>query len=424
MVIHIVKEGETLFSIAGYYGVSVSRIRSDNGLKEGERLVVGQALLITLASEKYTVKENDTLSGIASEFSVSENTLLQNNPFIITGGIYPGLEITVSFRSEKRRSIETNGYAYPHIDRFVLEKSLPYLTYLSVFSYGFRESGELIVPDDSLMLSLAEKYRAVPVMVLTTVNENGVFSTEKASALFFDKDYQRLVVDNIISAMLNKGYRVLDVDFEYVASEEKEAYIEFLSYVAERLHLNNLYLFVALAPKTYADQPGLLYEAHDYSRIGEIADNVLLMTYEWGYTYGPPMAVAPINQVRRVVAYGVSEIEADKIHMGIPNYAYDWTLPYEKGVSKAQSIGNERAITIASEYGSPILYDEAAQTPYFEYRRDGREHVVWFEDVRSINQKLLLCDEFSLSGVGYWNIMRPFAQNYMLLAVNYDIKKL
>lgn len=423
MIIHIVKTGDTLFSIADYYGVSVSRIKSDNGVESGERLVVGQALIITLPSITYTVKNDDTLSSIAARFSVSENILLQNNPFIITGGIYPGLELTVSFRSEKRREIETNGYAYPHINRFTLEKSLPYMTYLSVFSYGFKESGELIEPDDKLMLSLAEKYSSVPVMVLTTVNENGVFSTEKASALFNNKDYQSLVVDNLISAMLKKGYRVLDVDFEYVSGNEKTQYLEFLAYTAERLHQNGLYLFAALAPKTYADQPGLLYEAHDYAEVGRIADNVLLMTYEWGYTYGPPMAVAPINQVSRVIEYGVSEIEPDKIDMGIPNYAYDWTLPYEKGVSRAQSIGNERALSIASQYGAEINYDETAQTPYFEYTKDKKAHVVWFEDARSINQKLLLSDRYSLSGVGYWNIMRPFAQNYILLAVNYEIKK-
>ena len=424
MIIYTVKSGDTLFSIASYFGVSVARIKSDNAIKDGERLVVGQALIITLPSLSYTVKKGDTLSKIASRFSVSENVILQNNPSVITGGIYPGLEITISFRNEKIREIETNGYAYPHINRFVLEKSLPYLTYLSVFSYGFRESGELIVPDDKVMLSLAERYNATPVMVLTTVNENGVFSSEKASALFKNKNYRKTVMNNIIQAMLKKGYRALDVDFEYVSGDEKDEYIDFLSDIAQELHQNGLYLFVALAPKTYAAQPGLLYEAHDYYEIGKIADNVLLMTYEWGYTYGPPMAVAPINQVRRVVEYGVSEIESRKIDMGVPNYAYDWTLPYEKGVSKAQSIGNEKAVSIASEYGAEIYYDEVAQTPYFEYTKDKKSHVIWFEDVRSIEQKLLLADEFSLSGIGYWNIMRPFMQNYMLLAAKYDIKKI
>ena len=69
--------------------------------------------------------------------------------------------------------------------------------------------------------------------------------------------------------------------------------------------------------------------------IGGIADSVLLMTYEWGYTYGPPMAVAPINHVRRVAEYGASVIDPEKIQMGIPNYGYDWPLPFVQGQTRA-----------------------------------------------------------------------------------------
>jgi spore germination protein len=50
--------------------------------------------------------------------------------------------------------------------------------------------------------------------------------------------------------------------------------------------------------------------------------------------------------------------------------------------------------------------------------------VVWFEDVRSIEQKLRLRDEFRLKGVGYWNIMRPFAQNWAYLGTSYDVAKI
>ena len=71
----------------------------------------------------------------------------------------------------------------------------------------------------------------------------------------------------------------------------------------------------------------------------------------WGYTYGPPMAVAPINQVRRVVEYAVTEIPSGKIDLGIPNYGYDWPLPFVQGQSKAQSISNQYAVELARRYG-------------------------------------------------------------------------
>ncbi len=110
---------------------------------------------------------------------------------------------------------------------------------------------------------------------------------------------------------------------------------------------------VALAPKTSADQEGVLYQGHDYAGMGAVADYVLLMTYEWGYSYGPPMAVSPINQVRRVLDYGVSEIPREKIFMGFPNYAYDWTLPFVQGESRAEKISVKRLFAVRRSMGRP-----------------------------------------------------------------------
>lgn len=182
-------------------------------------------------------------------------------------------------------------------------------------------------------------------------------------------------------------------------------------------------LFVALAPKTSAAQPGLLYEGHNYRLIGENSDAVLLMTYEWGYTYGPPMAVAPIQAVRRVLDYAVTEIPPEKIFLSFPNYAYDWTLPFVAGESWAQSLSNPGAVALAVRYRAEIQFNETAQTPWFRYTGgDGRVHEVWFEDPRSSLAKFRLVEEFGLRGLGYWNFMRPFPANFSLLNAMFQIK--
>ncbi len=137
------------------------------------------------------------------------------------------------------------------------------------------------------------------------------------------------------------------------------------------------------------------------------------------------MAVAPINQVKRVVEYAVTEIPREKIDLGIPNYGYDWKLPFERGVTKAVTIGNVEAIRIAIDNGASIQFDELAQSPYFNYvsREDGAEHEVWFEDVRSLQAKFDLIKEFGLRGCGYWQIMKWFRANWLLLAENFYVVK-
>jgi spore germination protein len=145
-------------------------------------------------------------------------------------------------------------------------------------------------------------------------------------------------------------------------------------------------------------------------------------SYEWGYTYGPPMAVAPLPNVRAVLDYAVTEIPRSKILLGVPNYGYDWPLPFVQSTTRAQSISNQRGIELAIRYGIPIQFDETAQSPHFDYTDAlGTEHTVWFEDARSMDAKLRLIAEYGLLGAGYWNLMRPFSQTWLVLASLFDI---
>lgn len=148
--------------------------------------------------------------------------------------------------------------------------------------------------------------------------------------------------------------------------------------------------------------------------MGKSANSVLLMTYEWEYTYGQHMAVSPINKVKEVLDYALTQIPNEKIDMGIPNYGYDWTLPFTRGVTKVRLVGNVEALEIAARNNAEIHFDAIAMSPYFEYSLNGAEHVVWFEDARSINVKLRTISQYNLRGAGYWNLMRYFRQNWMI----------
>jgi len=148
------------------------------------------------------------------------------------------------------------------------------------------------------------------------------------------------------------------------------------------------------------------------------------MTYEWGYMYGPPLAVSPVNNVRSVIEYAISEIPSDKLFMGLPSYGYDWPLPFVKGQTKAESISPDEAVALARRTGTSILYDESAMAPYFYYSKDSVEHVVWFQEARSADSLARLAFAYSLGGIGIWNLMRPFPQLYPLLSSLYSIKKM
>lgn len=424
MLIHVVTPGETINGIAARYGVSPERLITDNALAADRPPVVGQALVILFPDRIHTVQAGETLTAIAAEYGTSVDQLLRNNPQL--GGLpllQTGDVLAIDFMQEKQGTLSVNGYAYPFIDPNVLRVTLPYLTTLSIFSYGFEPDGTLVPADDEALLEAARTYGVAPVLVLTTLSREGNFRSELADILLTDPAVQEQLISNLLAVMVEKGYAGVDVDFEFIPPQNAEAFVAFVQNLTARTNALGLFTTVALAPKTSATQAGLLYEAHDYAALGAAANSVLLMTYEWGYTYGPPMAVAPLNQVRRVVEFGVTQIPREKIDLGIPNYGYDWPLPFVRGETRARTIGNVEAVNIARRYGAEIQFDELAQSPYFYYTDDnGTEHVVWFEDARSIERKLALAAEFGLHGVGYWTVMRWFPQNWAVLNTIYTLR--
>lgn len=421
MTLYTVSAGDSLYSIAKKSGVTAAFLAEWNGISPPYPLAIGQCLLILSPTVTHTVKSGDTVFSICSRYGITRNDLFRRNPSLC-GGYIPlaaGQTLVIDFEKAPKADYFSYAYAYTFIKERVLRQTLPYLSSLAPFTYGFTVDGSLLSLSDASLLSACRDYDVMPLMHLSTLTEDGGFSNELASGLFSSPDAEDRLISEIIAEMTKKGYTGLDIDFEFIRASDAQSYADFISKAQRALNQHGYTVYAALAPKTFADQAGLLYQGHLYDKIGAAADRVFLMTYEWGYTYGPPMAVAPINAVRRVLDYAVTEIPPEKIIMGIPNYAYDWALPYKSGETRATLISNEDAPSIAFENNAEIKFDETAQSPYFNYYKNGVMHEVWFEDPRSVTAKLALPLEYGFFGVGYWNAMRPFNSNWLILSQFY-----
>ena len=468
MFIHVVMPGETLWQIAGRYGVPVEETAQINGLPDPGRLVIGQALVIP-SEDFYTVQPGDTLWELARAYGTTVQTVARNNRIQDPGRIAPGMVLYLPvprYRVQPGETLEgiarrygvplrtlitvnriddpdrilpgtvlviplrprplmnINGYLY-----FLGEDAVPivredgrFLTYLSPFAYLIREDGTLQPIDDGPAVEAARAENVVPMMSITnfTATSRG---ENLASVVLNSPQISERLLTEVIGVMNEKGYRGLNIDLENVLPADREAYNRFLQRAADRLHAEGFFLSTALAPKTSAEQAGLLYEAHDYAAHGRIADFVILMTYEWGYRKGPPQPISPLNEIERVLDYAVTVIPREKIYLGFQIYARDWLLPHAQG-QEAETFSVQEAVERAARYGAVIQYDQAAQAPFFRYTDEqGREHEVWFEDARSARAKFDTAGRYGLGGISYWALGYPFPQNWALLEDTFTIAK-
>ncbi len=422
MIIYTVKNGDTLYSIAREFGVTIAELERFNGLPDANLITVGQDVLIPVSGSIHTVTAGESLYSIASHYSVPLDSVINANPDIRPPyTIYPEQIIRIPEPSTKR-TISVNGYAYPSINRNVLGQTLPYLTYLSIFSHRVTSNGNLDSLNDSELIKLAKAGRVAPIMVITNTEEGGGFSSDVAHAVLETAESRENLIENVISTATRKGYLGVDVDFEYIYPNDRELYNSFLTELKAELEPRGLTLSTAIAPKISSTQVGTLYEAHDYSFHGSIVDYLILMTYEWGYLYGPPMAVAPYNEVKKVLSYAVTEIPSRKILMGMPNYAYDWTLPFQEG-RPAEILSINEAVLRADRLGAQIQFNQNSQAPFYEYSQNGVSHIVWFENARSTAARLQLVNDFNLGGLSYWTVNQFYAQNWRVVEDMFNIRK-
>jgi len=426
MQIHVVQEDQTIFGIAEAYNTTIGEIVSANEIPDPNRLVVGQALVIPIYGRFYWVQPGDSLWSISQRFGLSYQELANINRISPYRPLQVGTRLYIPPLS--RVTKEFNAYVEPLGETVSqnLENSArnasPYLTYLSPFSFRAQRDGTLKEPPLNQFPSIARENSNVLVMVVTNL-EGDRFSDELGRILLNDQNVQTKLLDNIVTTATRLGFRDIHFDFEFLRPEDREAYNQFLRRAKERFSQEGWLLSTALAPKTRRDQPGLWYEAHDYKAHGEIVDFVVIMTYEWGYSGGPPMAVSPIGPVRQVLEYAITEIPPEKIMMGQNLYGYDWTLPFEQG-DTARAVSPQQAIELAGRFNASIQYDWEAQAPTFEYTDEqGRRHKVWFEDARSIQAKFNLIKELNLRGMSYWKLGLSFPQNWLLITENFHVRK-
>lgn len=426
MIIHIVQPGETIYTIAAYYNVEVTRLVEENGLINPEQLVAGQTIVIAYPAQVYIVQEGDTLDGIASTFGVTRMQLLRNNPFLSNREfIYQGETIVIRYDTQGNVSI--NAYAYPFIDKDILRKTLPFLTYLTIFNYQTIENGEIVGSDETELILTAKEYGVAPLMSLSTLNAQGISDIEVVNSILYDEANLMRHIENILSILREREYYGLNISLVKLNQQNSPAYENFITRLSSRLKAEGYVLFITMIPRITVSSSEITFEQVDYTAFGRLADYLQILSYGWGSFAGPPSATSPAFLTRMLLRNAIITVPPEKIFAGISVIGYDWQSPYIIGISKANALTTDAAIELALQTGSVIMFEENSQAPYFEYHVtvEGREvrHIVWFSDARSIDSSVKFVPEFGIQGIGVWNIMSYFTQMWLVINSQYNINK-
>ena len=254
-------------------------------------------------------------------------------------------------------------------------------------------------------------------------------------------------VNDIVQLVVANGYDGIDLDYETFAFTDgtgswaatKPNWTAFVTELAAALHAQGKQLSVTIPPpcsQGSACGPTVGYWVYDIATIGQVADRVRIMAYDYHVSSAGP--IAPMPWVRAIVSYAVSVMPAAKVQIGVPTYGRVWTAKDASGtyqlagtcpksgssaytsLTKSSSIaGSDVASTLAAVNvpATSIQWDPTAQESFVTYPKAvtwtdasgaaqtcTATRVMWFASPQAVTARAALVGEFGLGGAAFWTI--------------------
>ncbi len=248
--------------------------------------------------------------------------------------------------------------------------------------------------------------------VIDSAHTNGVQA--HLTVIVFDSDVIHSIIsnpgyrDNAINTILEQvnlgNADGVNIDFEFPYASDRDLVNQFMSILADSLHLQGKELTIDVPAINWSDR-------FDPYTLAQVTDGLFIMGYDFHWSgsdeAGP---VAPLTgwtyNVTGSVQYWVTQSgnARDKIILGVPYYGYNWPTAGSNPHSSTTGTGNavlyQTAYYEALSYGR--LWDDESQTPWYRYQQSGQWYQTWYDDDTSIGLKYDLVNSQDLQGAGMW----------------------
>lgn len=236
-------------------------------------------------------------------------------------------------------------------------------------------------------------------------------TTSTVAAVVNNSNARAQAIDALVAAA--GDYAGLTIDFEGLKGDTiKKNYVTFMQELRSALPAGKA-LYVCVQPDTW-------YTGFDYRGLGEVCDKVILMAhdYQWtsipesyvgtGNTDSPVTPIASVYEALRDITDPAAGVrDAGKIALAISFGSAGFHVDQD-GKLLDTTIYHPGPSTLAARLAQPdtaVTYSDKYRNPCAVYtNEEGERYKVWYEDARSVADKLQLAKMFGITGVSLWRV--------------------
>ena len=321
------------------------------------------------------------------------------------GGISMPLKVFAFYNGLTEKA---KGYPY-------LKRHGDIINELALFEVAIENNGTIRGRPSRQLINEAHTMGIKVFLVVSNLTTEGKFSTAIMGRLVRDQEFSTLVWRNIRNLLVEYQFDGVNLDLEKAAPTDRSLFTQLIQTWSRLFRRANFVVSIDVPAMSGSpsDRQDVWKGSFDYKAIGQVVDQVIIMTYEEHWGGSPPGSIASLSWVTEVLNYAIANIPRDKLYLGVPLYGYDWP---ERGDGKA--ISYQRAIELAQRQGAPLQWDANQHSTFFRYETGGVRHTVYFEDPRSIKEKLELADNKKIRGVALWEMNLSYPRFWEVLQMH------
>lgn len=277
---------------------------------------------------------------------------------------------------------------------------------ISPFVYELGEDLEIVTKiEQSSMdrLKTGDDFKIIPSI-------SNAFDAERVSAIINSDELTKKHINDIVELTKQNNYDGIEVDYEELYAESRDAYSDFIRELADSLHTENKVLIVTVHPKTSDEGTWNGTQSQDWRALSKSADYVRVMAYDYHWSTSKPGPIAPMIWVREVADYAKRTIPLNKRILAVGLYGYDWVV----GTEQAENLSLMQIQNMIFDMGLEPQYSKAYASPKIEYEIDGVEHIIWYENEVSFTQKFDLAKNY-FAGICIWSLGELTSSVYQVI---------